>query len=585
MQHSIDTGTLASEINAMGLTNTNVAHDEHGMELASSLSTTRGYHGDNVIQGTQENSERRIDFISELPAELTITKLIPMFMDNDRLDSSVPCPYLHVSKLWRDRIIQCFGGLRFSIYQEQEDHKDQRCTELVQFAQHTMALSIHYYEEWMSDLWRDNTFCSLQEISIASMPKEHSQSFVSSLMSINALTHLSLQFGSISIADLALTCPNLESLVIPEDAHLSALPVTPYPSMTKLLLRIAPNAITNDQVMGICKTLPSLRHLQLMPCADLQSAFIISEYYPFMKSLEVWTYHKGVALTFSDQGHPCDKQGITDLVLRSISRHQDVSKSIFSLIQQHQETLVNIQWGLKLESDENDLYDIPLPRLKKLSFGYSACRIPWNAPMLQELTIPPNAISNYPAVLDTVPPHMKKLCLYVYPALHFTDTKIIGQYFQRIGRQVNVRLNELFLHIVHYMEKVDNVLGFIGNLHHLERLWISCWQLDVYRVKGFSESLTQGCTELKSLMFNCMFAPSSDFIDTLKRLEHLKELVFSIEGASQDLWHSIQALSQLQRIEIYPASAVNISDIRYLEQHRPDIQVIIYKYSPSFDRV
>ncbi|KAI7874054.1 hypothetical protein K492DRAFT_200269 [Lichtheimia hyalospora FSU 10163] len=553
MQHSIDSSRLASELNALGLTNMDVAHDEHDMELASSLPTTRGNYDDKVLQGTQGNSERRIDFISQLPAELAISKIIPMFMDDGPLDASVPCPYFCVSKLWRDRIIQCLGGLRFTIDQEQEDHKDQRCSELIQFAQHTKTLSIDYYEEWMSDLWRDNRFFSLQEISIASLREEYSERFVCSLASINTLTHISLQYGSISIADLVLTCPNLESLVIPKDAHLSALPVTPYASMTKLFMKTAPNAITNDQVMAICKTLPSLKHLQLMPCADIQSASIISEYYPFMKSLELTPQYYGIALTFSDQGHPCDKHGITDLGLHSLTGHRDISKSIFSLIQRHQETLVHIQWGLKLDNNENDLYHIPFPRLKKLVFGYSACRIPWNAPMLQELTITPSSISNYPA--------------------SFKDTSIIEQYFHRIGQQVNVRLNELVLLIAHYMEKVDNALGFIGNLHHLERL-----------LKGFSKSLTQGCTELNSLRFNCMFAPSSDFIDTLKRLEHLKELEFSVSGASQGLWDSIRALSQIQRIEIYPASAVNNYDIKYLEQHRPDIQVIIYKYSLPVDR-
>ncbi|KAI7874303.1 hypothetical protein K492DRAFT_184089 [Lichtheimia hyalospora FSU 10163] len=516
------------------------------------MSMTWNSHSHCQQQGTQGNSGRRIDLISQLPAELAITKIIPMFMDDGRLDASVPCPYLYVSKLWRDRIIQCWGGLRFSIDCEEEDHNDKKCSELVQFAQHTVALSVNHYEEWMSDLWNDNNFCSLKEMSIG--------------------------------ADLMLTCPNLESLVIPEDAHLSDLPMTPYASMTKLFLKTTPNVITNDQVMAICKTLPSLKHLQLLPCADIQSASIISDYYPFMKSLELTPQYYGIALTFSDQGHPCDKLGITDLELHSCTGYQDISKSIFSLIQQHQETLVRIEWGLELDNNENDLYHIPFPRLKKLAFGYSACRIPWNAPKLQELRITPNAISNYPGVLDTVPPHIRKLYLYLYPSLSFKDTRIIGQYFHRIGQQVNVRLNELVLLIAYYMERVDNALGFIGNLHHLERLSISCWELDVYQVKGFSESLTQGCTELNSLRFSCMFAPSSDFIDPLKRLEHLKELVFSVSGASQDLWDSIRALSQIQRIEIYPASAVNNSDIKYLEQHRPDIQVIIYKYSPPVDR-
>ena len=119
-----------------------------------------------MVQGTQGDSERRIDFISQLPAELAITKIIPMLMDGDRLDSSVPCPYLHVSHVWRDRIIQCLGGLRFSIRRKKEGHKDQQCSGLVQFTQRTKTLSIDYYKEWMSDLLGCNDFCSMRDMSI-----------------------------------------------------------------------------------------------------------------------------------------------------------------------------------------------------------------------------------------------------------------------------------------------------------------------------------------------------------------------------------------------------------------------------------
>ncbi|KAI7873639.1 hypothetical protein K492DRAFT_200560 [Lichtheimia hyalospora FSU 10163] len=202
--------------------------------------------------------------------------------------------------------------------------------------------------------------------------------------------------------------------------------------------------------------------------------------------------------------------------------------------------------------------------------------------MLQELKISPQSISNYPAVLDTIPPCIKKLDMTLYRTLSFSDTTTVGQYFQRIAHQQNVQLNELVLSISR-LKNIECTLNAISNLHHLRRLVISCWDLDVYQLKGFSESLTQGCPELNCLRFSCMFSPSSDFIDTLKRLEHLKEFAFSIKGASRNLWYSIRGLPQLQHIEIYPASAVINSDIKYLNQHRPDIQVIVHNHAPRLD--
>ncbi|KAI7874675.1 hypothetical protein K492DRAFT_240717 [Lichtheimia hyalospora FSU 10163] len=357
-QRSIDTSKLASENDAMGLTNTDAAHDEHGMELASSLSTpsikrlsavVRVHHDNKVSQGTQEDSERRIDFISQLPVDIVLTTLIPMLADDlDNLDASIPCPYLHVSTAWRGLIIQCLGGLQFSIDSEEEDDSDEKCSELVQFAQHTKALSIEYYEEWMSGLWRNSNFCSLKEISIA---------------------------------------------------------LTPYVNVTTLLIREAYAGITYDQVVAIGRSFPSLKDLEL--------------------------------------------------------------------------TLRNVQ------------------------------------------------------------------------------------------------LNELVL-IIGPLKNNERMLNNISNLHHLRRLVISSGDFDIYQLKGFPESLAQGCPELDSLRFNCEFSPSSDFIDALKPLEHLKEFAFSIEGASQDIWGSIQTLSQLQRIEIYPASAFKVSDLISFNQHRPDIQVIVH---------
>ncbi|KAI7875495.1 hypothetical protein K492DRAFT_199140 [Lichtheimia hyalospora FSU 10163] len=582
MQHSIDSTTLASENNAMGLTNTNAAHDRHG----SSLSTSRGYHGDKVLQGTQEDSERRIDFISQLPTDIVLTTLVPMLVDDiNYLNSSVPCSYLHVSKLWRDRIIQCLGGLRFSICWEQEDHRDQRCSELIHFAKHTKTLSIDYYDEWMSDLLRDNDLCSLEKITINDISDEHSDSFVSSLKSISTLTHLLLKFGSISIPNLVLTCPHRQALKMREPKHVDSypLPTTPWSNITTLSLTAVASEIDDDEVDVICKAFPSLKKLDLSPCTDIQSVFIVPKYYPSMKSLVLLIYEEGVGFIYSDQGQPCEEQGITDIAIESGYEYSVTSQELLSLLKQHQRTLVHLEWNTWLDNNEDGLYHIPYPRLKKLSFGYSAFKIPSNAPMLVELNIKANAINNYPAVIDTIPPHLKKLGLTLYPTLSFYDATIIGDYLNQIAQQQDIRLNELVLNIDR-MENLDNMFDAIGSLHHLRRLMIGYSDWNVHRLESFLETLVNGCPELDCVKISCKNAPSANAIHTLKRLGHLKELAFSVAHVADGstFWDSILTLSQLDCIEIYPASAVNKFDIRYLNQYRPDIKVIVHNQSPCF---
>ncbi|KAI7874052.1 hypothetical protein K492DRAFT_184390 [Lichtheimia hyalospora FSU 10163] len=188
-------------------THSNVAHDAHG----SSLSTSR-----------------------QLPVQTVATTRIPVLVDSiNYLDASTLCSYLYVSKLWRGHVIQCLGGLRFSIFWEQ-DRQEQRCSELVQFAQHTVALSIDHYEEWISDLLLDNDLCSLEKITI-------------------------------------------------------------------------------------------------------------NEDYPSIKNLVLLIYEEGVGFIYSNQGQPCDEQGITDTTIESDYEYSITSQDLPSLLKQHQRTLVRLE--------------------------------------------------------------------------------------------------------------------------------------------------------------------------------------------------------------------------------------------------
>lgn len=111
-----------------------------------------------------QRANRGVDFISQLPFDILTTTLIPMFMDNDdHLDACKPYPYLHVSHLWRDRIVQHIDGLEFVI---REENEEDTFPQLIQFAQHTKTLCIRKYSQgtWLGDLLRSNDFCSLRDL-------------------------------------------------------------------------------------------------------------------------------------------------------------------------------------------------------------------------------------------------------------------------------------------------------------------------------------------------------------------------------------------------------------------------------------
>ncbi|CDS10645.1 hypothetical protein LRAMOSA11131 [Lichtheimia ramosa] len=89
--------------------------------------------------GAEQCDNKRIDFISGLPAEVTTARLLPMFIDHNFIIASKPCQYLQVLTVWRDCIIQYLDGLQFSI---REDNRGEIWSQVVQLSNHTKTLHI-----------------------------------------------------------------------------------------------------------------------------------------------------------------------------------------------------------------------------------------------------------------------------------------------------------------------------------------------------------------------------------------------------------------------------------------------------------
>lgn len=119
-------------------------------------------------EDAMHHGSKRVDFISQLPADIVETMLLPMFVDGGPLDEESSLDYLRVSDVWRDHISQYLGGLCFSSDYEDMDNSAAWCSIVKEFAQHARSLDICQYSQgtWLSDLLRDNDLCSLQELFI-----------------------------------------------------------------------------------------------------------------------------------------------------------------------------------------------------------------------------------------------------------------------------------------------------------------------------------------------------------------------------------------------------------------------------------
>ncbi|CDH59961.1 predicted protein [Lichtheimia corymbifera JMRC:FSU:9682] len=111
--------------------------------------------------------------------------LVPMFMNGFISDAATPCPYLYVSRRWRDLVIQgCHGGLSFGIGYGQ-GCEGKAFEQIVQFAHHTTALYVKSCTQGtcLCELLRYGDLRSLERLVIESFKIGLVKHFTSSLRS------------------------------------------------------------------------------------------------------------------------------------------------------------------------------------------------------------------------------------------------------------------------------------------------------------------------------------------------------------------------------------------------------------------
>ncbi|KAJ8657988.1 hypothetical protein O0I10_006259 [Lichtheimia ornata] len=547
----------------------------------------------------EQHQSKRIDFVSQLPVDIVISTLIPIMMDDSAISLKKPNVYLHVSNTWRDRISQSFNGIRFETLSEEGDNLSQ----VIELAPHIKELDVQQFTrgKWLCDLLRNHDFCSLGELHVGGITADCSDYLVSSLKSIGStLTHVSIQQedGSmLSIGDILFNCPHLVSLGIihPFAPNFSSLRMVKWPNLTRLSFSNTEKDVGCDQIKAIGKRFPSLKVLSLYPCEEIQLTNVVLDTYPRMNQLDFCMDSPAADLTYTEEGPQCSDVGITDISVH-VDRsdwegyHIDPWENLIPILKENHKTIQHFKIDMDFEDDNKDVYDLEYPRLKKLCLFNSGWWIPRNAPILEELTMTSRAIKGNPAVLDTIPPTLKRLELKLgRAAYHLNDeTSAVSAYLHRLAN--HSQLKEVVVHF-HDALIISNVLDAIQHLGRIQnltliftRMWGPCvWES--YEMDRFVDGLAKGCPRLSSLEINCKNAPSTYTVNALKRLEHLEQLVISIEemGGDDGFWHALETFKQLKCIRIYSAKAANMDAIRHLQGQRPDLKIIFDKRPHTFN--
>ncbi|KAJ8658018.1 hypothetical protein O0I10_006289 [Lichtheimia ornata] len=525
----------------------------------------------------EDSASKRIDFIKELPVDIVTSTLIPMLVDDFCLESLTPCPYLHVSHVWRDSILQCSGELHFHTSYSEEEEDVEKCAQLVRFARHINSLHVRRYSKgtWLSDLLRHNEFSSLRGLSVNGIPISNMDDFVRALGCVgDTLTHLTIHegdHGRLSFVDILTTCSNLNWLTISQHngGDFSSLPTTTWPNITTLSIEVTEEYLTRDQIIRICKCFPSLKKFQLHPCQGVGSALLIPQYCPLLTSVELEIYMFLAGVTYMNE-----VTGSESLTMTKFSVTIEHLAGIGSILTQHHTSLEAIDWNIYHEEDHEELRHIQYPRLKRLSLHTSGSWMLHNAPILEELNMSSKAINADPAILDAIPPCLRKLEFKFGDGIEFDNQDGIVQYLHRVSQKC------LLLEFAITFTDANSfrcVLDAIPCLSKLERLIISVrakW--DAYHMERFLDNLVNGCPHLSCLDIDCVNAPPTYSLDSLKRLDRLKQLAFSIEGTDgyDSFWQALRTFSQLKLIQVYHATPLYKSVIRHLKQHRRDLKVI-----------
>lgn len=241
------------------------------------------------------------------------------------------------------------------------------------------------------------------------------------------------------ISAILANCPNLVSLDIkqPGVADFTSLPMRSWPKLTELMMfSRSGTIITCDHIHAIGKRFPSLKHLRLYPCRDMHAASVILDYYPWMNDLFFLKAGCEFAITYFQDEEPGSKGiGLRDICIHVGYPKGDPWRNVsYILLRQHRETLECIDMKVNACNEDEKIYGIGFPCLKKLCITNGKGWIPRNAPMLEELEITYNTPAAVSTVLDTVPPKLKKLKVHMDLSLPIGDNASFERYLHQLAQ-------------------------------------------------------------------------------------------------------------------------------------------------------
>ncbi|KAJ8657634.1 hypothetical protein O0I10_006700 [Lichtheimia ornata] len=560
-----------------------VAIYDKGLEVSSSSSDPHYHDLQQQRIAAKTMSNKRIDFISQLPMDVVSTYIVPRFMPTV-LSSTGYCPYLHVSDTWQQRILE--HGLSIEVDYELRTFREGH-EQLVQFAPYVTSLDlIVRMNKHLVHLFSRAKFSSLKKLKLGSETNESQLRGLA--MVADTLTHLDIGYNSsLRLCDIMRTCPNLTFLKF-QDVN-AFMPPPPssskYPRLTHLRLHSwSSESIEKNNIARILSLFPNLVSFEIWPMPEDSSILpLLSQQCPHLRTISygremetgfdiprVDVKEKGITFAGMGEGETLDQD---ELIKFLFQHHKSLKVLDMSLdIAAYGHSAWDFMDG-KLVAVKHDNLVVPLslPNLHTVRVAveeYSAVPcLQWvleNAPLLETVSVPESIL-----IRDTVRglKQLKHLTtLDIIEASGLVDDGVIGpllQHHAALGDKSMLK----HIEIDFVTAQISNIawLPLVCDLKYLKKLDLSANYFTA-DWRPFLSNLGKGCPALEELTLGHSITNFHEgLIAALDTHPNLKTLYI---GASRLSEHELRHLGNFPRLQrVYLCFPVPDSIANYLRQH------------------
>ncbi|KAJ8652710.1 hypothetical protein O0I10_011655 [Lichtheimia ornata] len=502
------------------------------------------------------NSNKRVDYISQLPLDIVITNIIPRV--DPKFHSDFLCEYLYVSRTWKERFLQQPNGLDFDFGEETETFKRGH-DQLVRFAPYVQKLHGNVFDDAeLEDLFSRGRFSNLKNMNICCNDTTLRRPLVNGLRLIaDSLTHLAIYLSpSIQLRDILESCPNLESLLTMRvDAVMPSSPSSRYPKMKSLALyNLSDPDLTHANMVDVLSRFPFLLSLEIHYTPESSILPILREHCPYLQRL----YFGARNYLLDNMDFQPNRKGVRWAYLGGGDDYDYMQDDLIKFLHQHRKTLETFDIGAEINADnpsleisngeivdagdydpwaasaaeviqeEDDASDTAFMRLTDIRFSdhdYPSAEafIIWlilKAPNLNAIHLPESHILPRIAYVMTKAKRLSKL--EIFQKMRYHDHNGIKQFLEHhVGLGDQSTLEKMIIHVDTQMFHVS-WLPLIFKLRCLKDLNILVNTISEECLSAWEE-IGQGCPALEELTLGMDGAEFVEgFMEPLRHLQKLK---------------------------------------------------------------